>query len=426
MEIPKGYKHTEVGIIPQDWQAAPLSIIGEVKMCKRVMKYQTSETGDVPFYKIGTFGKEPDAFISRQLFEEFKSKYNYPGKGTILLSAAGTIGRTVRFDGKDAYFQDSNIVWIDNDETKVLNDYLFYCYTNVDWQTEDGGIVTRLYNGNLRATNISFPKSLVEQRLIVAAISEIDELITELGKQIEKKRQIKEGAMYQLLTGKKRLKEFANSANFKITEVGEIPEDWDVASIDKLCSLKARIGWQGLTTEEYLSEGDYLLITGTDFLDGYIAWQNCFFVSKWRYEQDRNIQIKEGDVLITKDGTIGKVAFILNIPKPGTLNSGVFVVRPKRDDIIIKPFLSWLFKSIWFKKFIDQLTAGSTINHLYQKDFVNFKLVFPKNLKEQSVIASFLSSMDEEISVLEAERDKYTLIKQGMMQELLTGKIRLI
>ena len=149
---------------------------------------------------------------------------------------------------------------------------------------------------------------------------------------------------------------------FKDTEVGRIPVDWEATNIDKLCTLKARIGWQGLTTGEYLPQGDYILITGTDFKDGYIDWKNCCYVSKWRYDQDTNIQIKEGDVLISKDGTIGKVAFLNSIPGPGTLNSGVFVVRSKQENAVNQAYLSWIFKSIWFKSFIDQLTAGSTIN----------------------------------------------------------------
>lgn len=212
---------------------------------------------------------------------------------------------------------------------------------------------------------------------------------------------------------------------FKDTEVGRIPEDWDATRIDKLCCLKARIGWQGLTTGEYLPQGDYVLVTGTDFNDGYIDWKNCYYVSKWRYDQDINIQIKEGDVLISKDGTIGKVAFLDSIPGPGTLNSGVFVVRPKQDNVMNKAYLSWIFKSIWFKSFIDQLTAGSTINHLYQKDFVKFQLVYPNDISEQSRIATALSAIDNLISELGKLIDKKRAIKQGAMQQLLTGKKRL-
>ena len=212
---------------------------------------------------------------------------------------------------------------------------------------------------------------------------------------------------------------------FKDTEVGRIPLDWDATSIDKLCTLKVRIGWQGLTTGEYLLQGDYILITGTDFKDGYIDWKNCCYVSKWRYDQDNNIQIKEGDVLISKDGTIGKVAFLNSIPGPGTLNSGVFIVRPKQGDIVNQAYLSWIFKSIWFKSFIDQLTAGSTINHLYQKDFVKFQLVYPKDKSEQTRIATALSNIDALISELGRLIEKKHAIKQGAMQQLLTGKKRL-
>lgn len=212
---------------------------------------------------------------------------------------------------------------------------------------------------------------------------------------------------------------------FKDTEVGRIPEDWEATRIDKLCCLKARIGWQGLTTGEYLPQGDYVLITGTDFNDGYIDWKNCYYVSKWKYDQDINIQIKEGDVLISKDGTIGKVAFLDSIPGPGTLNSGVFVVRPKQDNVMNKAYLSWIFKSIWFKSFIDQLTVGSTINHLYQKDFVKFQLVYPNDISEQSRIATALSAIDNLISELGKLIEKKRAIKKGAMQQLLTGKKRL-
>jgi len=117
----------------------PLGWVGEVRMCKRVMKNQTSADGEIPFFKIGTFGKEPNAFITRDLFEEFKGKYNYPKVGEVLISASGTIGRAVIFDGEEAYFQDSNIVWLENDESKVLNKYLYYFYQIANWHVADGG-----------------------------------------------------------------------------------------------------------------------------------------------------------------------------------------------------------------------------------------------------------------------------------------------
>ncbi|MBE6353080.1 MAG: restriction endonuclease subunit S, partial [Treponema bryantii] len=156
----------------------------------------------------------------------------------------------------------------------------------------------------------------------------------------------------------------------KQTEIGLIPDDWEVKNINKECTIKARIGWQGLKSTEYLDYGNYILITGTDFNNGFINWKSCSYVTKWRFNQDKNIQIKQGDVLVTKDGTIGKIAFLGSIPMQGTLNSGVFVVRPKNNEKIDSVFLSLIFKSLWFDSFLEQITSGSTIVHLYQKDFV--------------------------------------------------------
>lgn len=167
-----------------EWK--PLGEIGEVRMCKRILKSQTTSEGDIPFYKIGTFGKKPDAYISRSLFNEFKEKYTYPKSGEILISASGTIGRTVIFDGKESYFQDSNIVWIENDEKIILNKYLFYFYQIAKWEISEGGTIQRLYNENLRKLEIPVPfprnpeKSLAEQARIVRILDKFDTLSTSI------------------------------------------------------------------------------------------------------------------------------------------------------------------------------------------------------------------------------------------------------
>ena len=176
------------------WRQISLGDIGNVLMCKRILKNQTTETGDVPFYKIGTFGKTPDSFITRAVFEDFKTRFSYPKKGDVLLSAAGTIGRTVVFNGEDAYFQDSNIVWIDNDEHIITNRFLSILYGQMDWQTENGGTVSRLYNANIRETKIAIP-SLTEQKRIVAILDSIDGTINGLKSQLAKAQDIRQGMM---------------------------------------------------------------------------------------------------------------------------------------------------------------------------------------------------------------------------------------
>lgn len=211
---------------------------------------------------------------------------------------------------------------------------------------------------------------------------------------------------------------------YKLTEVGVIPEEWEVKRLGDVATLKARIGWQGLTTAEYLSSGEHYLVTGTEFDGGYIDWSKCCFVDDKRYRMDRYIQLKVRDVLVTKDGTIGKVALVSKLPGSATLNSGVFVIRPI-NDAFSPEFFYYILCSSFFSDFLGQLAAGSTINHLYQKDFVNFSFSAPPSLSEQTAIATVLSDMDALLDSLDRLIAKKRDIKQAAMQELLTGKKRL-
>jgi len=250
-----------------------------------------------------------------------------------------------------------------------------------------------------------------EQRAIAEALSDVEALLGGLDRLIAKKRDLKQAAMHQLLTGNTRLPGFDG--------------EWTRLNMAENSTLKARIGWQGLTIAEYLKTGEYFLVTGTDFYNGRIAWWNCCFVAAQRYTQDRNIQLRNNDILLTKDGTIGKVAFVDELPGPATLNSGVFVIRPK-EDAYNPRFFFYILTSRVFDEFLTRLQAGSTITHLYQKDFVNFAFPVPPTLTEQTAIAEVLTDMDAELEALQQRREKTRALKQGMMQELLTGKTRLI
>lgn len=179
-----------------EWKEKKLGEIGKVSMCKRIMKDQTTISGEIPFYKIGTFGKQADAFITYELFNEYKSKYSYPAIGDILLSASGTIGRTVIYDGKPAYFQDSNIVWISNNEKLLKNNFLYYLYSNMNWTTEDTTIA-RLYNNNLISMKINIP-SLPEQEKIANLLSSIDRKIELAEEELEKNKEFKKGLLQQM------------------------------------------------------------------------------------------------------------------------------------------------------------------------------------------------------------------------------------
>ena len=156
----------------EDVEWVELGKIGKICMCKRIFKDQTTAKGDIPFYKIGTFGQQPDAYISQKIYDEYTSKYPHPKKGDILISTSGTIGRIVVYDGKPAYFQDSNIVWIDNDEKLVTNEYLHHVFQSIRWTTTKGGTIERLYNKLIEKTKIPVPPLEIQKRLVAEAEKE--------------------------------------------------------------------------------------------------------------------------------------------------------------------------------------------------------------------------------------------------------------
>ena len=169
----------------------------EVQMCKRIFKEQTSPIGDVPFYKIGTIGGTPDAYISRALYDEYRRKYSFPRKGEFLISCAGTVGKCVLYNGEDSYYQDSNIVWLRNNSVDVTNEYLYMLVSNVDWSTLNSTTITRIYNDNLRDLSFHIPPVPTQKRItsfVFALVKRID-IEQEM---LEKFLQEKAGLLQQL------------------------------------------------------------------------------------------------------------------------------------------------------------------------------------------------------------------------------------
>lgn len=412
-------KQTEIGLIPDDWEVKSLGDVGEPCMCKRILKEQTSPTGDIPFYKIGTFGGIPDAYISRELFEHYKEQYSYPKKGTLLLSAAGTIGRVVVFDGKDSYFQDSNIVWIENDETQVTNDFLFYCYSRMQWKTEEGGIVSRLYNANLKSTSFISPKSIEEQQRIAKALSDVDALLSTTEKLLQKKRNIKQGTMQELLTGKKRLPGFAKSNNTKMTELGEIPEDWEVKKLGEFTRIQAG-GTPSTLFEEYWN--------------GNIRWMNSGELNMKRvYEVEG--RITELGLANSSTHLFPKNCVLIGLAGQGKTRgtAAINYVELCTNQSIAAIFPSFSHNSEFLYQNIDNRynelrelsDGGGGRGGLNLKIIGNLEIALPPK-KEQNSIAKILSDMDNEIDLLNTKLEKYRNLKTAMMQQLLTGKIRLV
>ncbi len=248
--------------------------------------------------------------------------------------------------------------------------------------------------------------TLAEQRAIAAALSDADALIESLDQLIAKKRQVKQGAMQELLR----------------------PKETDrICLLEEVSSLKGRIGWQGLKQTEFTTnEDEPFLITGMNFKDGAIRWNEVYHVSEERYEIAKDIQLRTGDVLMTKDGTIGKVLYIDEIPPPGkaSLNSHLLLFRPLRESYHPK-YLYYQLSSRRFTDFIELSKSGTTFFGISQASVGKYPVLLPP-IEEQTAIAAILSDMDAEIAALEARLVKAQQVKQGMMQMLLTGKIRLV
>lgn len=203
-DAPELYKESKSGMIPCEWDEKELGDVGEVRMCRRVFNYETNDQGDIPFYKIGTFGKQPDAFISKELYESYRQQFSFPKKGDILISAAGTIGRTIIYDGTPSYFQDSNIVWIDNNGDLISNEYLYQVFQIVEYKTE-GGTIQRLYNSILKSALFPCPSKL-EQLLITERLKVIDNKLQTEQTYLQKMQSLKKGLMEDLLSGRKQVK----------------------------------------------------------------------------------------------------------------------------------------------------------------------------------------------------------------------------
>ena len=418
-QVPEGYKQTEVGIIPEDWEVKPLKKISPQQSVGLVINPSTyfDETGTIPMLVGSNVGEnEIDWDSARRITKE--SNQSLPASrlsaGDIVMVRVGDPGTSAvipsEFDGCNC----ASMMIVRKHPT-FSSEWLCSLMNSSFGRSRVAGVQ---YGTAQKQFNISdavdflYPvPDISEQCAIASTLSDIDNLLASLDQLIAKKRDLKQATMQQLLTGKKRLPGFR--------------EEWKTLNMSEKSTLKARIGWQGLTKSEYLESGEYYLVTGTDFENGRIDWSSCCYVAHERYLQDMNIQVCLNDILLTKDGTIGKVGFVDSLPNPATLNSGVFVIRPKNAAYDPK-FFYYILTSQVFNDFLVKLQAGSTIVHLYQKDFVTFSFFAPTSVPEQTAIAKILSDIDTEITTLQTRRTKTQALKQAMMQQLLTGQNRVV
>ncbi len=397
---------------PLNWQKIRLGDIGKPCMCKRVMKHQTTRYGEIPFYKIGTFGNTADAFISKKLFLEYKTKYSFPKKGDILISASGTIGRAVIYDGKPAYFQDSNIVWIDNDETLVKNDFLFYAYSNIKWNTEHTTIL-RLYNDNFRNTLIPLPP-LNEQIAIANILSDLDRYLYALDSLILKKESVKKALSFELLSQRKRLKGF--NQNWQRVRLGDMTTSFTKQTgFDYSASIKPTL------IKEYLP--NYIpFIQNKDFLGHYINYKTDYFIPNEIAIRFPQILLNEKCLLISISGAIGNVA-VFNHSQDAFIGGAIAVLKFKEKKSL--DFVMHFLMSASGQKLLLNSVKSSSHKNLTIADLRDLLIPLPP-LDEQIAIANILSALDHEIISLKNKKRQFENIKKALNHDLMSAKIRVL
>lgn len=383
-----------------EWEETKFGNLCSVAMCKRIFKHQTSPQGDIPFYKIGTFGATPDAFISRTLFEEYKKKYNYPQKGDILISAAGTIGRVVEYTGEKCYYQDSNIVWLKHSD-QLSNAFLKQLYPIINWSSLEGATIKRLYNGNILDTSFRLPL-IAEQKLIATFFTTLDAHLSASTSRLASLKQMKAASLQAMFpqegetVPKVRFKGF--KGEWKKVKLGEFGS-WSKGKLLSKDNISETGKFKCIHYGELFTMYDeiiYQVFSKTDLNNGYLS------------------QI--GDILFPdSEVTPTGLARCSSIMETGVmLGGGILILRPLPQ--YYSPFIS-LSVNNEKQQIISRIT-GTTVRHINATSLSEIEIVCTENIAEQQSIASFFTSLDRQIALHTQRLEKLKQIKAACLNKM--------
>ena len=387
----------------EKWQLKVLGDLGSVAMNKRIFREETSEVGEIPFYKIGTFGSEPDSFITREKFEEYKSKYPYPEIGDILISASGSIGRTVEYKGEEAYFQDSNIVWLKHDE-QLDNSFLKQFYSIVKWQGIEGTTIKRLYNKNILETPIALP-SISEQSAIGSLFRTLDDLLASYKNNL---------ANYQSLKATMLSKMFPKAGQ-------TVPEirlegfegEWKVVQLSDICQKVTEKNKDNSFNETFTNSAEFGIISQRDFFEKDISNEkslNTYYV------------VRNNDFVynprISNYAPVGPVKRN-KLGRTGVMSPLYFVFRIANSNIDLN-FLETFFNTNTWHKFMKlNGDSGARADRFAIKDstFLTMPITFP-SLPEQQAIGSYFSNLDNLINSHQEKITQLGTLKKKLLENM--------
>ena len=384
-----------------DWEQRKLGDFGYVAMCKRIFKDQTAESGDIPFYKIGTFGGEPDAYISRDLFKEYKHLYSYPEKGDILISASGSIGRTVEYTGEDAYYQDSNIVWLKHDKT-IVNSFLKHLYEVIRWSGIEGSTIKRLYNDNILKTEVMIPAA-PEQEEIGKCFNNLDNLITLHQRKLEKLKIVKKSMLVNCFPkNDEKVPKFRFSG---FTGDWEQRKSVDIADYSK---------GNGYSKSDLTENGTPIILYGRLYTKYQFAIDE---VDTFATPKDGSIYSQGNEVIIPASGeTAEDIARASAVEKSGILLGGdLNILRP--FNFINPLFLALTISNGEPQKELAKKAQGKSVVHIHNSDIQEVTVSFPIRAEQDRIVAVF-RSLDNLITLHQRELKKLQMIKKSMLRSM--------
>ena len=431
-DIPSGYKQTEVGVIPEDWREIPLGQL--VSSVAYGSSAKSNAQGNVPVLRMGNLqGGKVDWNDLVFTDDEREIKKYSLSPGDVLFNRTNTIdlvGKTALYKGDRPAIFAGYLIQIITDR-KLLDPRFLNYVLNAEFSRRHSAKVLSIAVGQaningqkLKTYPIPLPPTKAEQEAIAEALSDADALIESLEQLIAKKRHVKQGAMQELLTGKKRLPGFQVKLGYKQTEVGVIPEDWDAASLGSLTVLMTN-GFVGTVTRHYAdNENGVLYIQGYNVEENSFNFHGIKYVTGEFHKAHAKSSLRCGDLLTVQTGDVGLTTMV-----PDSLagsNCHALIISRFDKKSVSPGFFSYYLNSSPGRSRLRLIETGTTMKHLNVGDMLEFRVPLPPTEAEQTAITAILSDMDSEIAALETKLTKTRQIKQGMMQELLTGKTRLM
>lgn len=399
-----------------------LGEIGKISMCKRILKSQTNEFSGIPFYKISTFGGTPTVYIDEKIYHEYKEKYSYPKKGDILISAAGTIGKTVIFDGEDSYFQDSNIVWIENDESKVTNQFLYYFLQTNPFITTNGSTIKRLYNDNLRDTKIPNVPSIQQQNQITDILGALDKKI-QINNQINQELEAMAKTLYDYWfvqfdfpdQNGKPYKSSGGKMVYNPEFKREIPEGWGVASIRDFESNIITGKTPSRTNSDNFG-GEIPFITIGDIRGNTYIYRTSETLTDLGASVQKNKYLPEESLCVSCIATVGEIGFTTEPSHTNQqINSIVF------EDETNRYYLYFALKN-YFENANVSAKTGNTFANMNKEDFSGIKIIFP-NKEIKNNFHKITEPYFSQIKCLQGQNQQLTQLRDWLLPMLMNGQV---